>query len=332
MSFWAGVVDAQNIAREEHTRKTERQQEIELRKAERDEQRAFQENQANLDYVRRMTEASLPLIAEARARANAEASQRAQLGSYFEDRLTDLDDDTKTAFKNLAVQDPEYSTALISTIKQVEVEKLGRRLTGSEILKMTNIFEKTKPEGVPLEEWVAQAASSVTTSGNKIDFDEVTTRLLSGELSASELMETRIDLLATQEGSSLGLVPDFDTSVVMGPDPQIFGKLRDRAVMQMEDEFSERLEGARIAVETAQEEGQPTEIIEDLNKKWQTLQNVDMREGTERQSLLLNTLGPDIIPVLAQSEPLYKQYFPQFFPVEVQGLTEDELFYLGVNQ
>lgn len=331
MGFWQAL-DAGLTARiEEQTRQKERQQEIDLRTAERDELRAYEEKQAAKRHLFEMTQATMPLIVKRRQEEETLAAQRAQLGGFFEERLTDLPGETREAFTNLAVQDPTYSETLVGEVKKVETE-LGRRVTGPEILRMTGLIEKTKPEEMSLEEWTKQAASMTVTSGSNIDFEETLANLWSGNATMEDIQRTQMELMMPL-GGSLNILPDIDTSVVMGPDPQTTTQLRSLAVSTMQDQFQADLAATerQYATETGGG-GMPSEALE---TKYRELGRISALPEAEKEAALFNYYAPTLLPRLAEREPRFRTVFPEYFntntTTNTQDLTDAERRYLGMN-
>lgn len=332
MGFWQAL-DAGLTARiEEQTRQKERQQEIDLRTAERDELRAYQEKQDNKNRIFQTSQAMLPLIVKQRQEREALATQRAQLGGFFENRLTDLPEETRSAFSNLALQAPSYSEALIGEVKKVETE-IGRQITGSEILKMTSLIETTKPKDMSLEEWTKQAASMTVTSGSSIDFDETLANLLSGDLGLPELQEMQVDLMMPL-GGDLNIIPDFDTSAVVGADPQVAIQFRNLAVSTMQDRLKVEMDDIQRQVDatTTGEVTLPAQDLEALKTKFQELQAIDMiTETAEREALLFDYYAPKVLPQLAATYPRIRSVFPQYFQSTPQAEVQPTITYDFVN-
>jgi hypothetical protein len=325
MGFWQGINRGFAAVQEEKTRKRERQEELDLRKAERDEERAYREVLESQNFIRQQSLATIPLLVERRREDVATATQRKQLGKYFGDRLTDLPEETRQAFTNLAIQDSAYSEALRGTIERVEGD-LGRRVTGADILKMTNLIEKTKPENVSIEDWTKQAASMTVTSGSNIDYETTLEKLFSGDVTLEDIQKTQMEIMMPT-ASSLNLIPDIDTSVVMGSDPQVSIQLRNLAVTTMQDQFQADRAATDLQYKTATDQGgMPDQALETKNME---LGRIAALEGEEKEAALFNYYAPTLLPKLAEREPRFKSVFPEYFTPARQGLTEEDLKYLG---
>jgi hypothetical protein len=327
MGFWQGLDAGLTAHLEEKARQKERQQEIDLRIAERDEERSWREKQETANFIRQQGLAAIPLLVERKEQEKTIAAQRAQLGGFFKNRLTDLPEETRDAFSNLALQAPSYSEALISEVKKVETE-VGRQITGSEILKMTSLIETTKPEGMSLEEWTKQAASMTVTSGSSIDFDETLANLLSGDLGVQDLQEIQVGLM-TPLGGDLSVIPDFDTSAVIGADPQVSIQLRNLAVTTMQDQFQADRAATDQQYKIATEGGSmPDEALEAKNME---LGRIAALEGEEKEAALFNYYAPTILPQLAVTYPRVRAVFPQYFPSTNQAEAQPTISYDWVD-
>lgn len=334
MGFWQGINAGLAAVQEEKSRKRERQQEIDIRRQEIEEERANQRDLWNKKVLHEQTMAAIPLLVESRKADIALAKQREQYGNFFNTRLSDVPEETRVAFSNLALQDPTYSEALIEAVQKTEApNQLGRRLTGQEILKLANIFEQTKPdEGTSIEDWIKQAASMTLTTGSAIDYDATLERLLSGDLSLQDVQKTQMDLMLS--GPSVTTLPtDFDYSAVMGGDPSTTIQLRNLASSVAKDQFQKDL--AVIEAEAATFKDSAEEPSKDWKTRYGELSRISaISNAEERDSAIFNYYAPIVLPKLAEQEPRYKRLFPEFFqpvsPAE-QYLTEDDLKYLGMN-
>jgi hypothetical protein len=327
MGFWQGINRGFAAVQEEKTRKRERQEELDLRKAERDEERAYREGLESQNFIRQQSLATIPLLVERKREEAATATQRAQLGKYFGDRLTDLPEETRQAFTNLAIQDSAYSEALRGTIERVEGD-LGRRVTGADILKMTNLIEKTKPENVSIEDWTKQAASMTVTSGSNIDYETTLEKLFSGDVTLEDIQKTQMEIMMPT-ASSLNLIPDIDTSVVMGSDPQVSIQLRNLAVTTMQDQFQADRAATDQQYKTATDQGvMPDQALETKNME---LGRIAALEGEEKEAALFNYYAPTLLPKLAEREPRFKSVFPEYFQSTAQVEVQPTITYEFVD-
>jgi hypothetical protein len=271
------------------------------------------------EYQRRLRDekltAALPLILKKREEQLALSSQRAVLGNYFEDRLTgeDVPDETRAAFTNLATQDPTYATSLIETIDQTEAAA-RRKLSGSEIIKMSQLLEKTKPENIALEDWIKQASGMVVADESGIDFDETLSRLISGDISDQDLLEVQTEIMRPV-GSSLGLLPDFDTTSIIGLDPAKGESLRKTVLGDMKLQLENDLRQARSRVEQLQTGG-TQEDIKAAATKFEELQRLTLEEDSD--SAIFNYYAPLVLPQIATRQPEVRDYFPQYFTQAIE--------------
>jgi hypothetical protein len=327
MGFWQGLNEGYTYVMEEKARKKElmdakqeRMDERTAAKQERMDERSYNENQRKLEYNRNMTMATVPLLIEKRKQEEALAAVSAQQGRYFQERLSDLPPETGQAVTNIIMQDPSYGEALIGTVQKTE-EELRRKLTGAEILKMTDIIKQTKPEDMSLEDWTKQAASLSKTSGSTFDFDATLENLLTGELDLADLTEMQVKL-QTPSGTSLGLIPDFDSSVVMGADPQVTTQLRGVALDTMKNLYQQDLTKLDQEFARARESGET--LTPDTLAKYAELQTISAEPDQDlKEARLFNFYAPAVIPRLAGQEPRFKTIFPEYFQTAPQSYTYD---------
>lgn len=327
MGFWQGMYQGyQNVqARKELER--ERQD----RKATIEEERAYQRQLWNEKVLHEQAMATIPLLVEQKKASNALAQQRAQLGGFLETRLSDVPEETRAGFINLAIQGPAYAEALIEAVQKVESpDRLGRRMTGPEILKMSRVFEQTLPEGMALEDWIKQAASMPVTTGSGIDFDATLERLFSGDLSLQDIQKTQMELMLASP-STTSIRPDFDLSVVLGGDPQTTIQLRNLAVDVATEQFQK--DYAAVEQEASTLSGQAPS--EEWKRRYEELGRIAaIKDAKEREAAIFNFYAPIILPKLAEQQPQYRAIFPEFFqttPDAGIALTEDDLRYIGVQ-
>lgn len=327
MGFWQGLNEGFTYVLDEKARqkelagaKQERMDERAAAKQERLDERSYNENQRNLDYNRNMAVATVPLLLEKRKQEEALAAVSAQQGKYFQERLSDLPPEAGQAFTNLILQDSAYGEALISTVQKTE-EELRRKLTGAELLKMTRLIESTKPEDMSIEDWTKEAASLTKTSGSSFDFDETLNNLFSGTMTLSDVTKMQMDLQETS-GTSLGLIPDFDSSVVMGADPQVTTQLRGVALDTMKNLYQQDLTKLDQEFARAGEAGET--LTPDTQARYAELQriNAESNQGL-KESALFNFYAPTVIPRLAGQEPRFKTLFPEYFQSASQSYIYD---------
>lgn len=310
MSFWAGVSEGLTYVLDKKAEKESKEQDRAFLKETRDEERRYAESQNGIAYLRERSLAVLPMVAEKREQDKAIAAQQAQLSSYFTGRIKDLPEEAREGFLNLTLQDPAYSSALVETIKETET-KLGRALTGNDIVKLTNIFEVTKPEDVSVEDWMKQAASMTTTSGSSIDFDETYTRLLSGDVTLEEVNDITMDLMGNTS-TNLGIVPDFATFELLGIDPNMRKTLMETANIRIEDKFQEDRANLDKAFETAKAAG--VVPSDEIQKKSEDLETIALEtDAGIRDAMLLQYYAPTILPQLAEEDARYEMVYPQYF-------------------
>lgn len=312
MSFWAGVSEGLTYVLDKKAEKESKEQDRAFLKETRDEERRYTESQNGINYLRERTLATLPLMAEKREQDRAIAAQQAQLNSYFTGRIKDLPEEAREGFLNLTLQDPAYSTALVETIKDTET-KLGRALTGNDIVKLTNIFEVTKPDDVSVEDWMKQAASMTTTSGSSIDFDETYTRLLSGDVTLEEVNDITMDLME-DTSTSLGIVPDFATFELLGIEPETQKSLMALAKEKISNRFAEDLNIVQEEIEAIRKEGGKLDPEGELATKFETLSRIENETNSDRQdSMLMRYYAPTVLPQLAADDARYTKVYPEFF-------------------
>lgn len=315
MGFWQGFYQGYQNIKEREERQAERDQ----RKAEIEEERAYQRKLNQERALQDRITATLPVLAEMKRGENLLAQQRAQLGDALEIRLDDVPEETRTAFTNIALQDPAYGESLLEAVQQAE-GKLGRRMSGTEIVKMSRLFEQTKPEDVSADEWIKQAAGMTITSGSAFDFDATLEKLLSGEVSMEELQQIQFGLLTSGSGVA-SVRPDFDISTVMGGDPATQTQLRNLAIDTMKTQFQQDLAAAEQEAITFSASGQAPS--EDWRRKNAELGRIESLDSAEREAAIFNYYAPTILPKLAEQEPRYKTLFPDVFqPATVAEVPE----------
>lgn len=310
MSFWAGVSEGLTYVLDKKAEKEAKEQDRAFLKETRDEERRYAESQNGINYLRERTLATLPLMVDKRDQDRAIAAQQAQISSYFEGRITDLPEEAREGFLNLTLKDPTYSTALMEAVKDTET-KLGRKLTGNDMVKLTNIFEKTKPEGVSVEDWTKQAASMTVTSGSSFDFDETYTRLLSGDVTLEELNDITVDVMGNTS-TSLGIAPDFATFEFLGVDPTTKNSLREEAKARINYQF--QLDRTRVQEEADAAIAAGDQPSADLAERNQILNRIaEEPEADKKDSMLLEYYAPTILPQLVTEDARYTQVYPEFF-------------------
>lgn len=334
MGFWQGVNEGLTHSLEAKARKQERQQELdlrkqdmELRKAERDETRAWQLQ----DQLQERTTALFPLLVERKQRDKAAAQERAALGNFFETRLTDVDEGTRAAFTNLALQDTNYSKSLITTIQGLE-DKTGSRLTGMDIVRVSNLFEQTKPEGVSIEDWTTQAAGMVVADKSGFDFDATLTKLLSGDLDEKGLMEVQATILEPAP-SGLGLIPDFNTSIVVGADPAKRNAIRLGAMEEVNLQYQRDMKA--LEEEEARYTAAAQPFPEELSNRLMDLRRIAGIRDTEgadaADSALWDIYAPQVLPALSERQPEIKTMFPEYFATAPQRYRWDGSQLVGIQ-
>jgi hypothetical protein len=312
MSFWAGVSEGLTYVLDKKAEKEAKEQDRAFLKETRDEERRYAESQNGIKYLRERTLATLPLLADKRDQDRAIAAQQAQISSYFEGRITDLPEEAREGFLNLTIKDSTYSTALMEAVKDIET-KLSRKLTGNDMVKLTNIFEKTKPEGVSVEDWTKQAASMTVTSGSSFDFDETYTRLLSGDVTLEELNDITVDVMGNTN-TSLGIAPDFATFEFLGVDPSTQDALINLAEGRIRRQFQDDMKKAENEMEAIIDAGSQPDPDGELAKRYADLNFIKNEPDSDRQdSLLMQYYKSTILPQLAADDARYTQVYPEFF-------------------
>jgi len=310
MGFWAGMNEGLTYVLDKKAEKESKEQDRAFLKETRDEERRYAERQNGINYLRERTLATLPLMVDKRDQDRAIAAQQAQISSYFEGRITDLPEEAREGFLNLTLKDSTYSTALMEAVKDTET-KLGRKLTGNDMVKLTDIFEKTKPEGVSVEDWTKQAASMTVTSGSSFDFDETYTRLLSGDVTLEELNDITVDVMGNTS-TSLGIAPDFATFEFLGVDPATQKSLMEVAKVRINTQFNLDFNRAQEEADAAIAAGEQPSA--DLARRNQILNRIaEEPEADIKDSMLLEYYAPTILPQLATEDARYTMVYPQFF-------------------
>lgn len=330
MGFWQGLNAGFKAVQEEQTRKKERQEELDLRKAERDEERQYQRELWNEKVLFDQANAIIPLLVERQKGLNALAEQRKELGSFLGERLEDVPEETRTAFTNLALQDPTYSEALIEAVQKTEgPDGLGRRMTGAEILKMSRLFEQTKPEDVSIEDWTRQAATMTVTTDSGIDFDSTLERIISGDVTLEELQKTKLDLMLSGTGTA-NIRQDFDYSAVMGGDPQTALQLKNLAVDAATTQFQAEYAAVEQEAEAFRASGEAPS--EEWQQRYSELGRIAaIGDAEEREAAIFNFYAPTILPRLAEREPRYKTMFPEAFQTAEPTAIPTTINYEYVN-
>lgn len=312
MGFWAGMNEGLTYVLDKRAAEASEDKARAFQRESREEERRYQEKQQGLNYLREQTLAAIPLLVERRERDKQTAIQKAQIGGYFEDRTNDLPEETRNAFTNLITQDTTYSAALMETVQRTEAT-LGRALTGSDILKITNIIEKTKPEGVSLEDWTKQASSMTVTSDSGIDFDQTLERLFSGEVSPEEIQQIQMDIL-TPEGTSLGILPDFSTHELLGVEPSVQKSLMEIAEKRVANQFQLDKTKTQEEVDAVLAAGEEIDPKSDLGKKSVILSRIENEPDSDtRNSMLMQYYAPIVLPQLAEQDARYTAVYPEFF-------------------
>jgi hypothetical protein len=312
MGFWAGANEGLTYVLDKKAEKESEERNRTFLKETRDEERRYTESQNGIRYLQERTLATLPLLVEKREQEKAIAAQQAQIGSYFKGRTADLPEEARDAFTNLVLQDSTYSTALMETVQATET-KLGRALTGNDILKLTDIFERTKPEDVAPADWIKQAAGMTVTSGSSINFDETVEKLFSGEMTLAEVEQVQMELL-TPSGTSLGIVPDFATFELLGIEPETQKSLMSVAKEKISNRFAEDLVSVQEEIDALNKAGGKLDPKGELATRFETLSRIENETNSDRQdSMLMRYYAPTVLPQLAADDARYTKVYPEFF-------------------
>lgn len=310
MGFWAGMNEGLTYVLDKKAEKEAREQDRAFLKETRDEERRYSESQNGIKYLQDRTLALLPLVAEKRAQDNATAAQQKQIGAYFKGRITDLPEEAREGFTNLVLQDSTYSTALMKTVQETEA-KLGRALTGNDMIKLTNIFEATRPDDVAPADWIKQAASMTVTSGSSFDFDETYARLLSGDVTLEEVNDITVDMMGNTS-TSLGVVPDFATYELLGVDPDTQKSLMTLAEKRISDKFD--IDRVKTQDEVAAVIAAGKEPEGELATRFAALGRIENETNSDRQtSMLMQYYAPIVLPQLLEEDARYAKVYPEFF-------------------
>lgn len=326
MGFWAGMNEGLTYVLDKKAEKESEERDRSFLRETRDEERRYQESQNGIKYLQDRTLAAFPLLVEQRNQEKAAATQKAQIGSYFKGRIVDLPEETRDAVLNLTLQDTAYSTALMKTVQETE-EKLGRALTGNDILNLTDIIGVTKPEGVSLEDWTKQAAGMTMTSGSSLDFDKTRERLFSGDMTIEEIDALTMDAL-TSTDTSLNIPSDFSTYKIIGVDPATQKSLRENAMARINLQFQLDTSKAEREADAASKAGSlPSEEL--AAKKQELLLIANEPEADRKEAMMLGYYAPTILPKLAEEDARYTTVYPEFFqsvdqPETVYEILDDE--------
>jgi hypothetical protein len=334
MGFWQGVNEGLTYSLEAKARRQERQQELDLRKqdmdlrkAERAETRAWQLQ----DQLQERITATLPLIVERDKEVKAKAQERAVLGNYFDTRLADVDEQTRTAFTNLALQAPDWTKNLIETVQSMD-DKRGAPITGQDIVSMSNIFEQTKPENMTIEDWTKQAASMVVVDNSGFDREATLAKILSGDLDEKSLLEVQASLL-TPTPAGLGILPNFDTSVVIGADPTRRNAIRTSAMEEVSLQYQNDVQSLTAEYDKLIAEGSP--IPEELQAAKMQLDRIAGIRDTEgadaAEAAMWNIYAPKVLPAMSQRQPEIKTMFPEYFATAPQRYRWDGSQLVGIQ-
>ena len=263
----------------------------------------------------------IPLLIERRQRERAMAAEGAKYGRYLSNRLSggNLDETTKSGFLNLATSSPSDAASIVEGIQKIETEK-GIRLSPEQIVKSFRIFEQTRPEDVPMDEWIKQAAGKVTTTESGIDFEQTLTSLLSGEMDESELLNLQVDLMTPSgSGGGVGII-DVDTTNVFGIEPAKQAALRKGIVEEARAQFQKDLSDITSKLSAADKAGE--EPSTEDNTRYEFLTRMSQSEDLD--ATLFNYYAPQIIPRLAEINPELSRLYPQYFgkPVTVNPTAE----------
>lgn len=334
MGFWQGVNEGLTYSLEAKARRQERQQELDLRKqdmdlrkAERAETRAWQLQ----DQLQERITATLPLIVERDKEVKAKAQERAVLGNYFDTRLADVDEQTRTAFTNLALQDPTYSKSLIETVQSMD-DKRGAPITGQDIVSMSNIFEQTKPDNMTIEDWTKQAASMVVVDNYGFDKEATLAKILSGDLDEKGLLEVQASLLAPAP-TGLGILPNFDTSVVIGADPTRRNAIRTSAMEEVNLQYEK--DRKSLEAEEAQYLDDATPFTDEMvekRKRLETIEGIRDTQGADAvEAALWDTYAPAVLSGMVQRQPEVRTMFPEYFATAPQRYRWDGSQLVGIQ-
>lgn len=293
MGFWQGVANAYKDIKAEETR----EREIE-------EERAFQRETFRKRILEERKNALIPALIEQRKAASELAEQRATYGNWFRGRLEGVDEATSSAYVNLATSNPTVAESLIKSVTAFEQDN-NLRIQGTELIKFANIIEQTKPEEMSTEDWIEQASTSLTPSATGgVDFETTLSKILAGE-TQEDLYRIQEEML-TMPSPTVDFVPDVDVTGIVGIEPATQENLTERAQEVASTVLEGRLE--ELSQELAAEPGKP--VDPSIQEEYDELTRLKQRENP---GLILERFAPQVIPKLAENEPLYKRLYPEYF-------------------
>lgn len=156
MGFWQGLNAGLTAVQEEKTRKKERQEELDLRKTERDEQRAYEREMFMLQTKEARRDSLLGMYVK-KEQEKAEAGALSGKASMFLGRLEGVDDPRVAAL----AKDARTAAELEDQLKNIEIEAAKKGvdlppLQGEALLDLLTVYDpksdSVAPVGVTFED------------------------------------------------------------------------------------------------------------------------------------------------------------------------------------
>jgi len=273
MGFWQGLNAGIKGIQEEKARKEERQQEIDLRKAEIEEQRKYDKDMFMLKTAESRRDALLTLFAKGE-QEKAEAKALTGKAQSFFGRLGDVEDPRVAALAN----DPRTAAELEDQIRDIEIEaaKSGVELPplqGEALLDMLTVYDPS--------------SGSVSSVG--ITFDDI----LSGDYSDPETYYKTAAALSAP-------IPRVSATI----SPEAYRKYDPKTLEEGRKAFDQEvLRLANQTLQTTEDAGENADLralIENFGK-----------EGAAEKFALMDMFGQQAFASLAESGNPYIQNLEQ---------------------
>lgn len=250
----------------------------------------------------------LPELAKRRAASKAFQKEQMMYQSWFKNRLSggDLDEDTINAYTNIVSSNPEAAKTLISRIESIE-EETNTRITGRDLISLSNVIEQTKPEDQSLEDWTSYAASQLTPRGDgSIDMDSTLERILSAG-SESDLYDVQVDLMSTLSSPpSVSFQPDINRPSFLGQDPATSKAYRDQLTEASVAAYQKELD----ELNQAAVDNPAIEEDAEFNSRRTYLERLGNMKNPE--GAILREYAPQIGPMFAEQDPGFARWYKTF--------------------
>lgn len=250
----------------------------------------------------------LPELAKRRAMNKSLVQEQKKYQSWFRNRLAegDVDENTVDAYANIASSNPEMAKTLISRIEEVE-KSTNSRVSGRDLIRLSNVIEQTKPEDQSLEEWTSYAASQLTPRANgSIDMDTTLQKILSAE-SETDLYDVQVDLMSTLSGGpSVSFQPDINRPSFLGISPADAKAYREQLLEASLTAYQlelDELEQAAVRDPSLEEDPE-------FQQRRMRLQRYGKMENPE--GIILQEYAPKLGPKFAEQDPSFGRWFETF--------------------